>query len=387
MNKKKRVLTNSILYIISTLLIKGFGFLLLPIYTHYLSPADYGVINLINGFNGVATYIIAFSLYSAVIRFYTDYKSDQEKLKRLYSTVIFFILVSGVSFFSLSILLKDMVISVFFEGVKFYPIILIVMFTLTFVTMHTLHQSILQGMQQGRKLTLANLSFFFVQVSLNIVFLIVLDYGLSGIVIATFLVNIGYFFYMILDLMQNNLITFCIDLNILKEALRYSIPLMPHNLSTHIATFASRIFINFNGTLASVGLYGIAVQFSIIIDTVQVAVNKAFSPWFYEQMQSNRQNSKKEIVDFSKFLLLPYSIIYLLIGLFSQELIILMTEDKYILSWTVVPILTLAYSIKSIYYFYVNILFYHKNATNKLFVSTITGSLVDIALAYPPVLE
>lgn len=41
---------------------------------------DYGITNLVNSFNGVLTFVIAFSLYSAVIRFYVDYKNDQEQL-------------------------------------------------------------------------------------------------------------------------------------------------------------------------------------------------------------------------------------------------------------------------------------------------------------------
>src|SRR5699024_4662805 len=50
--------------------------------------------------------------------------------------------------------------------------------------------------------------------------------------------------------------------------------------------------------------------------------------------------------------------------------------------WTAIPILVVAFSVKSIYYFYVNILFYYKYLAKKVFISTLTGSFADILLAF-----
>ena len=188
--------------------------------------------------------------------------------------------------------------------------------------------------------------------------------------------------YIIIDLKKRNLITFCIDKSILKETLSYSIPLMPHNLSAQIANLTSRIFINTNYSLSMVGLYSVSTQFSVIIDIIQSSTNQAFTPWFFGIMNNGTKDNKKEIVNLSNFLLTIYSLLYMIIGLFSQDVIILMTSKDYILAWTSVPILVIAYSIKSIYYFYVNILFYYKQASRTLFLATITGSTFDIFLAY-----
>ena len=123
------------------------------------------------------------------------------------------------------------------------------------------------------------------------------------------------------------------------------------------------------------------MQFGNLIDVVQVAVNKAFQPWFYEMMNRNDEKSKKEVVNLSNVLLVFYSLIYMGIGLFSHEVVILMTNDNYMMAWTAIPILVIGFSIKSIYYFYVNIIMFYKQAA-KLFIATITGSLMDIVLAF-----
>src|SRR5699024_5054858 len=129
----------------------------------------------------------------------------------------------------------------------------------------------------------------------------------------------------------------------------YSIPLLPHNLSTRIASFASRVFMNIGHSIATVGLYSISFQFGTVIDTVQSSVNRAFRPWFFEMMKNEDEESKKEVLTLSSLLLTLYSFVYVVIGLFSQEAILIMTTKNYVMAWTAVPILVIAFSVKSIY--------------------------------------
>jgi len=382
MGTKRKVIENSFLYIFSSFLFKAINFLLLPIYTFFLTPEDYGIINLFDAFIQVSIFIVTFSLYASAIRFYTEYKKDIEKLKNFYGTIVNFTFFSGLVFFTISIIFRELLVTLFFEGISFYPIVFVALFTLTFVSLHTMHQSILEGIQQGRKLTLINLVVFILTVMLKLFFIGYLQLGALGVLTAQLIINLIYFVFILIDLKRNNLYSFTIDFKILIEALKYSIPIMPHNLSTHIAIFASRIFIKNSATLASVGLYGVAMQFGSLIDLVQAAVNKAFQPWFFEIMSKMAIEDRKESVNFTNLLLLFYSLIYMGVGLFSQEAVILMTNEQYVLSWTVIPILVIGFSIKSIYYFYVNVIFFYKQAVKKLFIATISGSLLDIILAY-----
>lgn len=378
---KVKVFLNSFLYSFNSILIKAINLILLPIYTKILPPKDYGTINLINSFYEVAIYICAFSVYSAIIRFYADYKDNSDKLKRFYSTVIIFVTVSGIFFMFMGFISHELLTSWFFEGIPFYPVIVIALLNLTFICLRNIHQSIMQGMQQGKKLITLNLSVFIMQAGINLLFICIFKLGAIGILLSSLIVDTVYMFYMLFDLKRHNLITFCFDFIILGEVLSYSVPLLPHNLSTHIASFASRIFINNSSSLASVGLYSVASQFSLVIDTIQSSVNKAFVPWFYGVISENSQGGKREAVNLSRLLLILYSLLYICIGLFSQEVILLLTSENYFLAWTVIPILVIAFSVKSLYYFFVNILFYYKETAKKIFIATITGSLADILLA------
>lgn len=382
MSTKKRVLENSFLYTFSSLLIKAMGFLLLPLYTMFLSPEEYGTINLATSFLSVATFVVAFSLNSGIVRFYIEYKDNHEKLRRFIGTVIIFICISSVFFVSVSLIFNQILIDLFFENILFYPIVLITLLTLTFFTLYNIHQNILQAAQDGRKLTTINLIVFSLIVVLNILFIVIFKMGAAGMLLSQLIVYLAYSVYIFYDLQKNKLIKYCIDLKLLTEALRYSIPLMPHNLSTRIASLASRVIMNTSWGTILVGLYSVSFQIGGVVDTIQASVNKAFRPWFFEMMKSDDKDNKDEIIKLSSLLLSLYSLVYMVIGLFSQEAILLMTPKNYIMAWTVIPILVIAFSIKSIYYFYINLLLYYRSATKKIFLSTLAGSFADVLFAY-----
>lgn len=378
---KKKVIKNSIIYTVNDILIKAFNFLLLPLYTAYLTTNDYGTTNLIASFTGVSGFVVACSLYAAIIRFYSEVKDDREQVKRLFGTIILFVFFSGLLFSALISIFHGVFIPLLFRGLNFYPTILVSLLGLIFGCLYTVYQHILKGMENAKKFSFVCIANFLLNLGLNIIFVVVMRKGADGVLLSLLISNIIVAGYMIIDLKKNDLIAFCIDRKLLKELLKYSVPLLPHNLSTNITNLVSRIFINNSFSLVSVGLFALASQFGTVADTIQSSVNKAFQPWFYDQMNKKERNYKKEIVQLSDIFIWIYGAIFLLISLFSQELILLFTNENYYKAWTVVPFIVITYSIKTMYYFYINILFYYKKATKFIFLATISGSIINIFLS------
>lgn len=72
-----KILKNSSLYTFCALLQKGTGFLLLPIYTTYLKPEDYGIMNLITSITGFLSILFLVSLHAAAARFHFKYVTSK----------------------------------------------------------------------------------------------------------------------------------------------------------------------------------------------------------------------------------------------------------------------------------------------------------------------
>lgn len=378
----KKVILNSIVYSCSGLLLKCFSFFLLPLYTAYLTTEDYGITSVATSFINTMEFVVAFSLFSAVMRFYVDLKDDPEKLRRFYGTILVFITLSGIGFGVFLTLFRDLLSKYVFSGVDYYPIILITLISVVFSCQHTMFDNILRSQQRAMKSSVLSIAFFFVTLILNITFVVWLKMGAVGSLIASLVSYILYTVYFTIDMILTKQIKLCFDTKLLTDALKYSIPIMPHNLSTRLAALISKVLIGGTGSMSVLGVYSIAAQFGNIADTVQGYVDHAYGPWLYEKLHSREEGFKSSIRNISRLLAAAVGLFFLGISLFSQDYILLFLKEEYYDAWRYVPLIVLVYAIKTMYYFYVGVLFYHKEASKWLFTATLSSSLVNALLSY-----
>jgi O-antigen/teichoic acid export membrane protein len=378
----KKVVTNSIIYIASGLLLKCFSFFLLPLYTAYLTPEDYGINSLATSFIDTAGFIAAFSLFSAVMRFYVDLKDDSIRLKRFYGSISIFAFLSSICFGVILTVFQTYVSKVVFAGIPYYPIIFVCLLALVFHCQQSIFDTILRSQQQARKSSILSISFFFVNCFFTILFICYFKLGALGVIAAAGISYFAYTIFFVVYMLRTKQITFCMDFVLLKDALRYSLPIMPHNLSTHIAMFISKILIGDVVSLGSLGLYSVANKFGHLADTIQVYVNRAYGPWFYEGMHSGSADFKIKLRKTVQLLVSCIGLCFLVLALFSHDCIVLFVNKNYIEAWRYVPFIILVFTIKTMYYFYVTILFYYKAASKYLFTATLTGSILNVLFSF-----
>lgn len=375
------MILNSVIYSFSGLLLKCFSFFLLPLYTSYLTTEDYGITSVAASFLNTLGFIVTASLFSAVMRFYVDLKDDERKLKRFYGTITTFTFLSGIFWTVLLCLFQNLLRKHIFSGVDFFPLILVCVLTISFHCQHHIYDNILKSQQKAAKSSIINISYFLISVAFNILFVVGFGMGALGVLLSTLIANIAYTLYFLIDMVHAKAITFCIDLPLLKSALKYSLPIIPHNLSTQITTLISQVFIGGSSGLASLGLYSIAAQFGNISDTIQSYVNQAYAPWLYEKLHGQEEGYKRSIRQIVNLLTLVIGLFMLGIALFAEDYISLFLDSSYAGAYRYVPLVVAVYAIKIAYYFFVNILFYFKKASRFLFVATLSSSLINIFLS------
>ena len=385
MNKQssgKKVIMNAVIYSCSGLLLKCASFFLLPLYTVYLTTEDYGITSIANTFRSTMSFIVAFSLFSAVSRFYVELKDNAEKLKRFYGTICTFVFLSGLVFGGLLTVFRRLLSKYVFSGLDFYPVILICLISLIFNCEHTIYDQILKSQQKALKSSVLNIVFFVVTLILNIIFIVVFRMGAVGSLLATMISAVIYTVWFLIEMISQKTICLCLDWEVLKEALKYSIPIIPHNLSTRIALLLSKVLIGGTASLSSLGVYTVATQFGDVADTIQGYVSKAYGPWLFENLHDRQGEYKNRIRRTTNLMSAVVSTFMLGIALFAQDYIILCTESSYVDAWRYVPLIVMCYATKTAYYFYVQILFYYKTASKKLFIATVSGSLINVLLSF-----
>ena len=69
-----QLITDSKFYLFATILSNGISLLLLPFYTQYLSPSDFGIIALFVTFGQVSTGLISLGIHKATYKYFFDYE-------------------------------------------------------------------------------------------------------------------------------------------------------------------------------------------------------------------------------------------------------------------------------------------------------------------------
>lgn len=378
------VLANSVLYTFGNMLLKVFSFFLIPLYTTYLQPDQYGILNLSAGFTAVASCVTMMGLQYAVIRFYADFKDDVGKVARMFGTVNCSIVLVGTVLSVALYLFKDYWEPLFFKDIDFYPVIFLSILISFVSSLYTVYQDSLKGMQQAKKSVLLTYVFFFMLLGANLLTVVGLGMGAAGILWATLFVNVVMVIIMLVDLVKHGLFVFCIDKVMLKDMLKYSLPIVPHTMSYNISTFVTRVIINNKMSVSSLGLFSLASQFGGVSDIALNSVQSAFQPWMFERLNNHNKDATglSDITKTSYLLMWVYGLMYIVIGSFSQEAILLMASDSYSSAWVYVPVMVFAVALKSPLYFYNNFLYYDKSKTHFIFITTLISSAINILFTW-----
>lgn len=293
------------MYTSGNILLRFFSFLLIPLYTAFLNPEQYGIVNLAFGFVNVYSCIIMVGMQYSVIRFYADFKTDNTKVKILISTVISAVLIIGILLSIILVISEKAWNNLLFKGITFFPIVLLSILISLVSALYGIYQETLKGMQKAKKSVILSYVFFLLMLGSNIFTVIILKKGAQGILISTFFVNLIMTIMMVIDLRKQQLLYFDININILKQLLKYSLPLVPHSLSYNISSFFTRIIINSKLNTSILGLFSLASQFGGVADVVSNSVQSAFQPWLFSKLndltdKDSYEDIKKSLVSLKK---------------------------------------------------------------------------------------
>ena len=76
---KNNMVSHTSIYMLGDILRRSVSLIMLPIYTRYLTPENYGVVELLSMLIDFASIIFGAQVGQAIFRYYCTAKSDEEK--------------------------------------------------------------------------------------------------------------------------------------------------------------------------------------------------------------------------------------------------------------------------------------------------------------------
>ena len=373
----KTVLKNSGIYGINSILTKGISFLLLPLYTAYLTTEDYGILSVVNSYSKLLAILFTFALSRTVVRFYFIYKKDHEQVKRLWGTIITFIYVAAFSIGGMVMIFNKILILPFVKGINFYPYILLGMITVMFNPAFVVYQSTLQARHQAAKYGIQNIARFLFRLIIVITLVVVVQMGVTGVLLANVITSVIFFIYAFFVFRKEIVLGF--NRKILKEILSYSLPLIPLSLANWAYGMIGIILLNNLKSTSSAGIYSIGFQFGYIVSLIIDSVHNAFRPWFYETMEKG-EKGKEIIISYANAFTLFYACLALLVSLFAQEILFVMVTEKFREAWIVIPFVTFSFVFSGIFYFFMYPVEYSLKGAKYLNIPTFISGGIAVGL-------
>ena len=378
MTLARRLGTSSFIYTTTGALQKGFLLLLLPVYTRYLSPNDYGIVAVITAMTSLLVILLMLSLHGAMTRFYFELRHDSQELKEFWGTVLVFVFLMTVGGGSLLLLVGKHLLKPMIGQIPFWPYAALGVGTAIFQPFWLILLALLQTREKVREFACLNLAQFFLNLGLVLALVVLLGWGATGPLTAN-LIAAAAFFLVALFVLRNEY-TICIRLSHLKRALSYSLPLVPHSLASQITAITDRLFVNQMMGTASAGIYSVGFMLGGAMNLVSDGVNKAYVPISMDILQSGQEESLKSLRRMGLVLVTLYAALATLISFFSKEILQVLTSEAYHESYIVVPYIAFGFVLGGIYYLLVNILFFVTHATRYVALSTVIGAGSNILL-------
>ncbi len=175
----------------------------------------------------------------------------------------------------------------------------------------------------------------------TILFLVLLDTGVKGILYAQIIA--GILELSVLYSLTWGQMSFHFSFSSLSAMLSFSVFLVPTNLSSFVLSYSNRYFLNEYMNLEEVGLYSLGAKMAGIIPFLFTEpVKKAFGPHIFNLIEEP-EKCKRQLADFSRAFFFFLACVALFVSLFSREAVALLADESYLGSYNIVFILAMSY--------------------------------------------
>lgn len=229
------------------------SFFLLPLYTSLLDTSEYGTFDLIITYSTLLLPIVNWQLDQGIFRFVLEVRDNVEKESELFSSVSTFSVIQIALF------------TIILFGVSSFVNIPYITFLIVYVSMLILVNLFMQFARGlGKSLTYAVASFISATstVVFNVISLVILKMGINGLFVSTFVAQALTFVYLFISVRPWNFYSFkYVKMSVFKTVCRYSLPLVPNNLSWWVVNASDRTIVSIILGVGMNGVYTVANKF------------------------------------------------------------------------------------------------------------------------------
>lgn len=348
-----RLFRSTSVYLGSSFLNALVPFLLLPVLTRYLTPVDYGIVTMFTVMIGFVSPFVGLSAHGALYRQYFELDREQMKIyvANILAILLFSFCVVSVIFFVFS----DHISNLCAIPQKWLGALVIVS-TMTFLRQIrlTLWQVQVKPIAYGVYQNIHTLTNF----GLSLFFVLALGLSWTGRIWGILLASIIFGVISVFLLYRQGWLRFQLNLNYIKNALNFGMPMVPTALRGSLFVIIDRLFITNMIGIGATGLYATGYQLTMAIHLLAVSFNNAYVPWLFGKLRLDDKNINKNIVRLNYVYFIAIIVISLLWAIVSAWLLGFYVGPKFYDAKPYIIWFALGFAFSSMHSMVVNYIFF-----------------------------
>jgi O-antigen/teichoic acid export membrane protein len=274
----KELLRHSAIYGLGSIVARVLGVLLLPLYTRYLSPSDYGLIETLVALAAVLTALVAQGMKSAFFRFYFD-SAEPERRHLVVRTAFWYVMAASTVVSLLGIVLAPEVSWLLFGTHDHGNLVIAAFIGLWAALNYEQMTSLFRVEQRSTAYVAATLANVAITIAATILLVVVFHKGPLGVLVGNFTGTL--IVYAALLAYSRRALGMQFDRKLYRAMNRFGLPLVPSAVALWLTNFSDRFFLIKLADAHEVGLYSIGVRVASAIVLLLTAFRLAWPAFAY----------------------------------------------------------------------------------------------------------
>lgn len=368
-SRNKDLIKNTIIIMLGKFCTQFIVFLLLPLYTAYLTTEEFGTVDLIITYVSLLAPLISLQLENGIFRFLIDERQKNTKAAKYITSSMYcliLLMILGVTIIFL--------LSLFFNINYVYYLCILIITTM----MSNYMLQISRGFGDNIGYSVGSMVAGISNVALNVYFIMFLHIGFYGLFLSQIISNILCSLFLLLRIKIYSYISINnYSKKELYELLKYSLPLIPGNICWWIVSISDRVILSNMIGYSSNGIYSVSNKFSNAFITIFNMFNIS---WTESAALHINDKDKDEffsaVVNRMFKIFSHFAIIIIIIMPFVFNIFV---KNDFIEAYNYIPFLMLG-SIFNVLLGLISPIYIAKKMTKKIAITSFSAGVINIAI-------
>ncbi len=337
LDKFRTLLGHTLIYGLGNYGIKVIGFLLIPLYTRFLSTGDYGIMALVSIYTQALFIMVNMGQSTSLFRFYYDHDT-QEGRDRVIASSLWILILFSLPIAAVPLLAPRLISGWVLNDPTYWYLITIGTGTVLCKVLLRMPFQMMRAADQSKKYAMWSIVRNGLTTATAVVLVAFFAMKATGVILAQFVGE----FTMCLVLTWPALRAFKAGFHWegIKDQLKYGLPLVPAGAAAFILDLTDRWFIKEYYSVSEVGIYALGYRFGEIMTFVVTAFQLSWPQFIFRNQKE--ENAPELYAQMATYYIAFLLFLWLGLSAFSDDLIQIMATPAFYAAATVVPIIGFA---------------------------------------------